>query len=417
MAVLGVQYSASCVVRSSLRNAIHATASKGAVVRYRTKSTRSGAPEPRRTEQSAASPSTSSLSTPPNSVEDHRRYRLNRTPIYGPAKVSTLDPTRLTPHNFLILSDKAAVQTQAYRRSVADRHRIYLPASARMPNKRFPMHTHGYLYYHLAPNAPALSGQVRFRITPTNDPVLFSSGEDLLGTDHLPWRLPLISLATRKNYAGLFRRLRDDGLLSEHVVRAISSLPPGTAQLNACFSRIVHALGQPFLLVFGQTRQSFYFIGTDTVLREDFVSVAIKKDAATRPTCAPTVRGARHMHCGRSVAADHRDVFLGSALCRFEKSVRPEHAGRRVVVCRVVRIVGRLERTEFCNVPENLMPREGELLRPPIIGAGSDLGDGEWAFDVDRHLLLGPDALRRPLAAGLDLLYDNEARAGGPVGW
>ncbi|EIW62442.1 uncharacterized protein TRAVEDRAFT_42808 [Trametes versicolor FP-101664 SS1] len=266
-----------------------------------------------------------------------------------------------------------------------------------MPNKRFPMHTHGYLYYHLAPNAPALSGQVRFRITPTNDPALFSSGEDLLGTDHFPWRLPLISLATRKNYAGLFRRLRDDGLLSEHVVRAISSLPPGTAQLNACFSRIVHALGQPFLLVFGQTRQSFYFIGIDTVLREDFVSVASKKDTATRPICAPTVRG--------------------SALCRFEKSVRPEHAGRRVVVCRVVRIVGRLERTEFCNVPENLMPREGELLRPPIMGAGSDLGDGEWAFDVDRHLSLGPDALRRPLAAGLDLLYDNEARGGGPVGW
>lgn len=87
------------------------------------------------------------------------------------------------------------------------------------------------------------------------------------------------------------------------------------------------------------------------------------------------------------------------------------------MVCRAVRILEPIKCTDPSNIPDSLMPREGELLRHSIIGGGSDLGDGEWSFDVDRRLSLGPDVLRSQLAAGLDLLYDNEARAGGPVGW
>ncbi|OJT10669.1 hypothetical protein TRAPUB_12815 [Trametes pubescens] len=136
-----------------------------------------------------------------------------------------------------------------------------------MDNLVFPLHTHGYLYYHLASNPPVLSGQVRFRVTETNDPALFASGKDLLRTDQTPWRIPVLSLAMRKQYATLFRRVVDDGLVSEHVVRAASSLPPGPLKINAGSSRIVHAFGQPFRLAFGQTSQAFYFVGADTVWR------------------------------------------------------------------------------------------------------------------------------------------------------
>ncbi|EIW62438.1 uncharacterized protein TRAVEDRAFT_68880 [Trametes versicolor FP-101664 SS1] len=268
----------------------------------------------------------------------------------------------------------------------------------------------GFLYYHLAPNVPALSGQVRLRITGSSDPALASSGEDLLRTDHLPWRIPVTSLVHRKRYKALFRRMLDDGLLSEHVLRAISSLPPGTTQVNARSSRISHALGQPFLLRFGVTTQPFNFIGADTVLRANSMHVTMISNGH-RSLCAPTIRGATPAHYVQSTASDCLDVFLGSALCRFEKSARPEHTGRRIVVYRVVRIVEPMERTALCNIADSLMPREGELLSA-VLAAKSER-DREWSFDVDRCLSLGPDTSRYQFAAGLALLYDNEARARG----
>ncbi|OJT11368.1 hypothetical protein TRAPUB_12113 [Trametes pubescens] len=150
-----------------------------------------------------------------------------------------------------------------------------------MPNTRFPHNARGYLYYYLAPNAPALSGQIRFRVTGTNDPALFSSGEDLLRADHLPWRIPVVSLPRHKYYAALLRRLVDDGLVSEHLAQVASSSPCDVTSANVRSApRIVHAFGQPFLPQFGQAAQPFYFIGAETVLRANFVPLNIVSDTA-----------------------------------------------------------------------------------------------------------------------------------------
>ncbi|OJT09473.1 hypothetical protein TRAPUB_14053 [Trametes pubescens] len=278
-----------------------------------------------------------------------------------------------------------------------------------MDNWKFPPHARGFLYYYLAPNAPALSGQVRFRVTGTNDPALFSSGEDLLRVDHLPWRIPVLSLPLRKYYTALLRRLSDDGLVSEHVVRAASRLPPNALKMNVGSERVVHALCQPFPLHFGLWRQAFYFVGADTVQRVDLAPIAV---APFANTWVPTVTGAPPRV---SWTAANRDrVRPGSALCRFEKSPRPEHAGRRVVVCRAVRILEPMKRAGVLSIPVNLLPREGELIRMTFTGAQDS---PEWSFDIDHHLSLAPNSAGARFAAGLDLLYDNEVRAGGPVGW
>lgn len=65
-------------------------------------------------------------------------------------------------------------------------------------------------------------------------------------------------------------------------------------------------------------------------------------------------------------------------------------------------------------IPEHLMPREGELVRTKF---SSGLDSPRWAIEVDRRPSQGPRAFGAGLAAGLDLLYDNEVRAGGPIGW
>ncbi len=400
----------SCTA-STLRHIARATALKTVVIKHRTKSTLSG-----------SKPSTSSPPAVPGSLGTGRpRYaKVNRSSASRTPKVSTLDLTRITSDNFLDLSGQVAAQARAYRseeRQGGEHWRFIAKIrAAGMDNLVFPPNARGFLYYHLVPNSPALSGQVRFRVTGVNDPALFSTSEDLLRADHLPWRIPVISLPFHKYYTTLLRRLVDDGLVSEHLSRVISSLPPEAQTANVGSTRIVHALNQPFLLYFGQFKQPFYFVGTDTVRRVFLGPVAIHPDINLR---LPTLTGARlpsftsYVHCDHRTATNCDDVHPGSALCRFEKSTRPEHAGRRVVVCRVVRILKPMKRTGLCSIPHSVFPREGELIYTTFPAAR----DSPWSCDIDYNLSLAPDTAGARFAAGLDLLYDNEARAGGPVGW
>ncbi len=86
------------------------------------------------------------------------------------------------------------------------------------------------------------------------------------------------------------------------------------------------------------------------------------------------------------------------------------------MVCRVVRILERVEATGVYPFPKSVNPQEGELMHAVVEG-GTRVDGREWSFDVDHFLALGPDNPRGQFAAGLALLYDNEERAGGPVGW
>lgn len=312
----------SSTVSAVLLHACRATTLKSVVKGRRAHSTHIGAPQSHLTEQLDASrnASTSESTSPPTAVPASSglgtspRYMNRLQSTTRPTKVSTLDKGRLTSHDFLALSDRTMARTQVYRSSAPDKQtqgahqfQAFLSATG-MPGGRFPQHARGFLYYHLSPNAPALSGQVRFRVTGTNDPALFSSGEDLLRSDYLPWRIPVLSLPPRKYYTALLRRLLDDGLVSEHVLRIASSLPPNSQQINGSSARMIHALGQLFLLRFGQTSQPFYFIGADTILPMQFMSVAMKKDNAN---CGPAFRGASHTHCDRGAATDRSDVLQG----------------------------------------------------------------------------------------------------------
>ncbi|TFK48104.1 hypothetical protein OE88DRAFT_1665206 [Heliocybe sulcata] len=77
----------------------------------------------------------------------------------------------------------------------------------------FPEGTQGFFYWYIDTGAPLLAGQVRFRVTDSEDPASFSAGKDLcLPTGEL-WTLPLIAIASGERYT-LFRGI----LLSERLV-------------------------------------------------------------------------------------------------------------------------------------------------------------------------------------------------------
>ncbi|KAK0432144.1 hypothetical protein EV421DRAFT_1850796 [Armillaria borealis] len=77
----------------------------------------------------------------------------------------------------------------------------------------FPDKTTGFLYYWTHSDLPATAGQVRFRLTSTNDPSPFESGSDLHKPDGTPWAIPLGRLLrVHGSGSGYVQMLLDDGL-------------------------------------------------------------------------------------------------------------------------------------------------------------------------------------------------------------
>ncbi|KAJ7240131.1 hypothetical protein B0H12DRAFT_57328 [Mycena haematopus] len=110
-------------------------------------------------------------------------------------------------------------------------------------------------------------------------------------------------------------------------------------------------------------------------------------------------------YCWRSIAVavlfrmkrDGKDVapWTGSAVARFESSTSPEHAGRRVVCLRIVKIV-----TPFsCTVEQYkgriVKPEEGQLLTMCVRGRAP----APWSYDID--------AKNSAPASALRVLWDN----------
>ncbi|KAG6872367.1 hypothetical protein C0995_010286 [Termitomyces sp. Mi166 len=75
----------------------------------------------------------------------------------------------------------------------------------------------------LNPRLPLLSGQSRFRITPSNDPAQFESGTDLLNADGESWNLDALQLVHPPALAPLKEQLYHDGYAE--FVQALSKLP------------------------------------------------------------------------------------------------------------------------------------------------------------------------------------------------
>ncbi|RPD68330.1 hypothetical protein L226DRAFT_576500 [Lentinus tigrinus ALCF2SS1-7] len=99
-----------------------------------------------------------------------------------------LDPTKLTPDDHI---------TFGPRRSSDDE--IFIEDLGGLNSKPLS----GFLYYYQPPRAPPLAGEIRFRLTPSNDPGSFASGTDFTTkSGATPWSIPLLAIAgTKKNIA------------------------------------------------------------------------------------------------------------------------------------------------------------------------------------------------------------------------
>jgi hypothetical protein len=121
-------------------------------------------------------------------------------------------------------------------------------------SKSFPIGTKGFLYYSMSPERPRIAGELRLRVTSSDDPASFESGSDLLRTDGLPWSRPLYILT--RIFPPLYEKLQEERLIPDDLDRFLLTLPP--ASINYSRSQILYTLNDTSKrkrVVFGEGRQ------------------------------------------------------------------------------------------------------------------------------------------------------------------
>lgn len=126
----------------------------------------------------------------------------------------------------------------------------------------FPSNTRGFLYYHRLTNTPATAGEIRFKIENTF--------RDLSLPNHLPWNIPLLSIASQTYYHGFRTLLLKEKLVTPQLLTRCktlaSSFTPPLTKYNRP-STIIHSLHQPFLVDFDTSALNFWLLSDNHVRR------------------------------------------------------------------------------------------------------------------------------------------------------
>ncbi|TFK52207.1 hypothetical protein OE88DRAFT_1657322 [Heliocybe sulcata] len=253
----------------------------------------------------------------------------------------------------------------------------------------FPEDSHGFFYWHLDPDAPLVSGQLRFHTTTTSDPATFPNGRDLQLPDGRAWNISLFEIARGSRYSGLRAHLLSEKLVMDKVLDTAMkiSAPCGTVFFRpSTGSLLIWKFGQTFLVDFGSKAVSPWVIGSSAAERlhlQCLFSVWVAESGSTgivkRVVYAP---------------------YTGRALIQFERSTLPEHKGTRTVVLRIVKIIEMTKSPASDDVSWMPEPQEGGLVMKRV----QKRSWVPWSVDVDR-----PQRGSGSTAKALTILFDNEA--------
>ena len=118
----------------------------------------------------------------------------------------------------------------------------------------YPPDTMAFLYYSTSPKRPPIAGELRLRVTSSDDHASFESGFDLLTLNgQQPWSRSLYHVS--KFFLPLYEKLREDGLVSDDLDAFLSTLPP---KLPRC--QLLYTLNDTFVIDFSFTKQTLFAI-------------------------------------------------------------------------------------------------------------------------------------------------------------
>jgi hypothetical protein len=123
-----------------------------------------------------------------------------------------------------------------------------------------------FLYYTIPPGRPRIGGELRFRVTSSDDPVSFASGSDLLRMNGRPWFRPLYTVS--RSHTSLYQKLREDGLVSDDLDSVLSSLP--IKHLVFSIDHLLYSFNDEFIIDFGALEQTFSILTEKGLVRASF---------------------------------------------------------------------------------------------------------------------------------------------------
>ncbi|TFK46211.1 hypothetical protein OE88DRAFT_1638646 [Heliocybe sulcata] len=254
----------------------------------------------------------------------------------------------------------------------------------------FPPDSQGFLYWHLDPDAPCLSGQLRFRTTSSSDPATFPSGRDLQLPDGRTWNISLFEIARGFKYSGLSAYLLSEKLVTAQALDTASHTSERNMEKVAADSLFIWKFGQGFPVDFRRFFLPVWIIGhseAKVVYLRDLFSVQVRESGSTGT--------------GKTVI----DMpYTGEAVIQFERSTLPEHYGTRTVVLRIVEVIQLTKSKGSDNAFGMPEPKEGGLIMTRARGSHRWR---PWSVDVDVPPRESESVAW--FADALAMLFDNEA--------
>ncbi|KAG6895949.1 hypothetical protein C0992_011338, partial [Termitomyces sp. T32_za158] len=246
-------------------------------------------------------PSIESSSPTPSNLTSAKRTIVDvLTRSFG-----TLNSRRLNASDFMDVSNLRLLHL--YKRDDPQTPSTIYYGSENGAPIAFPTNAQGFLYLHHKPGLSPLSAQIRFRITPSDDPTQFEKGTDLVARDGQPWNIDALQL-TNNNFAPLRDQLYQDGYVE--IVKALSTLPKDIRHAK----RIISYLEQPFLLDMSHRNSFFAFTLPNKVVFRRFFYISYDPAKKIHP-------------------------YTGRLVVRFERSTLPEHSEGNFIVLRVLKIL------------------------------------------------------------------------------
>ncbi|KAH6897878.1 hypothetical protein BKA70DRAFT_1569697 [Coprinopsis sp. MPI-PUGE-AT-0042] len=244
------------------------------------------------------------LSTPGNATQQwpaFRRLLNTKGRISGVTrKVSTLDPSKLTPDDWLDLRGVQNarihfVQTSEFAPLSYAGTRQRLQAS---PHQRYPWPSSacGFLYFHsprTSVGAPLteLAASLRFRTAASPDDLAraFNGGTSAVDAAHMdvsidrggyavPWSIPLLSLRATPTSSAIWNQLKHDNLVTGETLEKVDKLALQWNR-NARKTQVLYDVAQCWTLNLGQRQNRLIVIAGEKIYTVELFQVTMSHHA------------------------------------------------------------------------------------------------------------------------------------------
>ena len=247
----------------------------------------------------------------------------------------------------------------------------------------YPSHTKAFLYYSIPPEKPRIAGELRLRVTSSDDVASFECGSDLLRSDGQLWSRPIHALSSYHRYLALYEKLKEDRFIPDDLDKILSTFP--IKRHNYQRSHFFYTLNDTFIVDFSAKKFTLCVIteqGTESLTLVYVFSDFRIKFKGKRPYTGAYIS----VTVSQYFYIDYFHDFVGSALARFELSTLPDHEGTRTIVLRFLKIITPVK----CVIPHYdgyvYCPKEGELHRRTRINGKENRH--VWSVNIDepRHV-------------------------------